>query len=974
VKQRFSYINYFRFSLSVVRLAFLLFLMSVKPVQSQQVDSIGADSARIKVLERLEVLARPPGIDSTLFVADSLLSSSRPIEVGSSFSPDSFLNQLLTLPEYSIVRYSGQQALFDALNEKLTLSGTENSPAELHQDGMSVIAIDTINLTDSLLWTTGETLTERLGQEPVQSNGVIYDGGKEQGSAFAAKTSLSEGATWIMSGDLPAILPDTVFGHDVMFTSCEETEPHYHFSAGELKAVGGNWLLARNVTLNFADVPVLWLPFIFQNTETGRHSGILTPRFGVNDIVRSSRGQSRRVSNIGYFWAINEYTDATVSGDWWSDNFTSLTGNFRYRINKKFLDGSTSVRQYWRNSGGSELSYDTRHSWQLDERSMFKFSARYASSSQFVRENSFDPREVTQSINSEGGFNRRFNWGNLSLTANRRQFLSDDRVEMTLPTANVSLKSVTLFKAPANQARFYSNLTWSGSGRYTRSLIDRPTQVGQVFMDNSADQARTVGEVSSAFNLGALSWGQSLMFNEKIIRETPLMQSEIQSQEDSTSSTVFDKATADLNWNSSLGYQQRLIGTTTLTPSLQVSGALKRSNGDSAMQNFIAGPKRLSFGARLKGDIYGYFGGLMGFEAVRHKISPSLSYSYAPQILSSDLQKTVFGVYEGDARNVITLGFNQTFEAKRNEIREEDDPDDSRAPDGSPSASDSINARADTSSGPSRPPASRVVNLLGISTSMLNYDFVRANDTDSGLMGFTTTRIQNQLSSDLLRGLQISMEHDLFTNSDEGVRSFDPDLSQLNLSFSMNSNSGVIQSIYSFLGVTTGTEPSSKGAPESNSEEDFDPLNLLQDGTSNTNPTDESSVIPGAGPTDINAGEGPDNNANRQGPSWETNFAYSLRRSRHLNHVGSQLLQVGLRLKPTEEWDLTWRTAYDIDLGSFTDHSIRLARNLHRWEAHFDFVQTVTGNWSFRFEVALTDNRDLKFDYDQRSTDFSGRY
>ncbi len=974
MRKGFSFVNYLWFSLSVVKLVFLLSVLSVKPVQAQQVDSISTDSTRVRVLERLELLARPPGIDSTLFVPDSLLSSPRIIEMSNAFSEDDFLNQLLTLPEYSIVRYSGQQALFDAPTERLTLSGTENSPAELHQDGMSVIATDTINLTDSLLWTTGETLTERLGQEPVQSTGVIYDAGKEQGSAFAAKTSLSEGATWIMSGDLPAILPDTVFGHDVMFTSCEETEPHYHFSAGELKAVGGNWLLARNVTLNFADVPVLWLPFIFQNTETGRHSGILTPRFGVNDIVRTSRGQSRRVSNLGYFWAINDYTDATVSGDWWSDNFTSLTGNFRYRINKKFLNGSTSLRRYWRVSGGSELSYDTRHSWQLDERSMFKFSARYASSSQFVRENSFDPREVTQSINSEGGFNRRFNWGNFSLTANRRQFLSDDRVEMTLPTANVSLKSITLFKSPANQARFYSNLTWSGSGRYTRSLIDRPTQAGQVFIENSADQARTAGEVSSAFNLGALSWGQSLMFNEKIVRETPLMQSEIQSQEDSTSSTVFDKTTADLYWNSSLGYQQRLIGTTTLTPSLQVSGALKRSNGDSVMEDFISGPKRLSFGARLKGDIYGYFGGLLGFEAVRHKISPSLSYSYAPQILSSDLQRTVFGAYEGSARNVVTLGFNQTFEAKRNEMREEDDLDSTRGSDGLPSISDSLNTESVIGTGPRRPPPSRVVNLLGISTSMLNYDFVRANETDSGLMGFTTTRIQNQLSSDLLRGLQISMEHDLFANSGEGLRSFDPDLSQLNLSFSMNSNSGLIQSIYGLLGVAAGTESSSTELPESNSEEGFDPLNPLQDGTSNTSPTDESSVIPGAGSADINSEEGPNNNLNRRGPSWETNFAYSLRRSRHLDHVGSQLLQVGLRLKPTEEWDLTWRTAYDIDMGSFTDHSIRLARNLHRWEAHFDFVQTVTGNWSFRFEVALTDNRDLKFDYDQRSTDFSGRY
>ena len=974
MKKRSLFVKYFWVSLSAVKLLFLLHLMGPNPVQAQQAASINGDSTRVTILERLELLARPPGVDSTLFVPDSLMGLPRTIQTNNPLPEDDFLGKLLTLPEYSIVHYSAQKALFDALNEKLVLSGTENSPAELHQDGMSVTAVDTINLTDSLLWTAGETLTERLGQEPVISTGIIYDGGKEQGSAFSAKTSFSEGATWIMSGDLPAILPDTLFGHDVMFTSCEEIEPHYHFSAGELKAVGGSWLLARNVTLKFADVPVLWLPFIFQNTETGRHSGILTPRVGVNDIVRSSSGQSRRVSNIGYFWAINDYMDATVSGDWWSDNFTSLTGNFRYRVNKKFLNGSTSVRRYWRASGGSELSYDTRHSWQLDERSMFSFSARYASSSQFVRENSFDPREVTQSINSEGGFNRKFDWGNLSLTSNRRQFLSDDRVEMTLPTANVSLKSVTLFRAPTNQARFYSNLTWSGSGRYSRSLIDRPAQVGQIFSENSADQVRTAGQISSSFNLGALSWGQSLTFNEQIVRGSPIIQSEIQNQEDSTLNTVFDKATADLHWNSSLGYQQRLIGTTTVTPSLEVSGALKRSNGDSMMHDFISGPKRLSFGARLKSDIYGYFGGFLGFEAIRHKASPSLSYSYAPQILPSDLQRTVFGAYEGNARNVITLGFNQTFEAKRSEVSESDNQDSARTSDRLSSEQDSLNTRPVSGSEPSRPPQSRVVNLLGISTSMLNYDFVRANQADNGLMGFTTTRIQNQLSSDLLRGLQISIEHDLFDSGDGETRDFDPDLSQLNLSFSMNSSSGLIQDLYSFLGVEANTEASSDQASEPNDQEGFDPLNLLQDGTSNTSPTDESSVIPGAGSTDINSEEDSNSNLNQRGPSWDANFAYSLRRSRYSNDFGSQLLQVGLRLKPTEEWNLTWRTAYDIDLKGFTDHSIRLSRDLHRWEAHFDFVQTATGNWSFRFEVALTDNRDLKFDYDQRSTDFSNRY
>jgi hypothetical protein len=74
-------------------------------------------------------------------------------------------------------------------------------------------------------------------------------------------------------------------------------------------------------------------------------------------------------------------------------------------------------------------------------------------------------------------------------------------------------------------------------------------------------------------------------------------------------------------------------------------------------------------------------------------------------------------------------------------------------------------------------------------------------------------------------------------------------------------------------------------------------------------------------------------------------------------------------LRPTEGWDVRWRTAYDLEAGQFNDHTIRLTRDLHRWQANFDFLQTATGNWQFRFEVSLTDNRDLKFDYQQRNLD-----
>ena len=44
------------------------------------------------------------------------------------------------------------------------------------------------------------------------------------------------------------------------------------------------------------------------------------------------------------------------------------------------------------------------------------------------------------------------------------------------------------------------------------------------------------------------------------------------------------------------------------------------------------------------------------------------------------------------------------------------------------------------------------------------------------------------------------------------------------------------------------------------------------------------------------------------------------------------------------------------------DSTLQASRDIHDWEAHFDFSQTATGNWTFRFEVSLLDNRDLKFD------------
>ena len=961
---------------------------------SGQVGEEEVDSTRLRILERLAVLAKPPGVDSALF-QDSL-GDRQPSSPRRPTAEDDVMEVLLALPGYSAVHYSGEQALFEAADEqRLILIGADGSPAQLDRERESITAADTITMADSLVWTAGETMTERPGEEPVQSSNIIYDLREGRGSAFEAQTKLTEGATWIMHGDLPSILPDTVFGHHINFTSCEEERPHYHFAARELKAIGGSWFVARNVTLNFADVPVIWLPFIFQSTETGRRSGVLPPRFGLSDVVRTSRGQSRRLSNVGFFWAISDYADARVAMDWWSDHFTSLTGGFRYRVTRRFLDGRANVRRFWRANGGREFTFDTGHNWQMDERTSLRMSARWASSAQFVRENSFDPREVTQSINSEGGLNRRFDWGTLSVSANSRQFLSDDRVEMTLPTANLSLKTLTLFPAPESRARFYNNLTWSGSARYTRNVTDRPEQIDS-FSERLADVTRTAGSVSSSFNLGALSWAQGLSFMGSSVLDVPALVAFPSDTLGPLPTGFVDKSTADVTWNTSFSYQQRLIGTTTLTPDLSLSGAMKRSDNISEASSFVSGPTRISLGARLKSDIYGFYGGIAGFEAIRHKMSPSFSYSYAPGVLPSDLQETVFGARESKPRRQLSIGFNQTFEAKLpeaeveepveeefEEFEEFDFGDDPFLADSLAQArADSLAAEAEATAlrqaereaegGPSRLPAARIVNLLGVRTSVVNYDFVRASDEDDFLEGFTTTRLQNQISSDFLRGMTVSVEHDLFDRDEDGKRSFAPLLSQLNFSFAMSNTSGVLLALGRLL--------RGGGEEEEQAPEEADTIPVLGDDPADLDPllgafgdlsvlSDEGAIVPGSS-SPIDSGP----RSRGAAGTWSANLNYSLRRNRDETLPASQLVQIGLRLRPTEKWSLTWGTSYDIDTTSFTDHRIRLTRDLHRWEANFDFMQTATGNWTFQFQVSLTDNRDLKFDYNQRNQELENRF
>jgi len=971
-------------------------------------DTIPVDSTLLRIQEQLLGLAKPPGVDSTYFLPDSLLPDSL-LELreaarsglrgpGSSASArtsgtqlsggDSILVALGELEGYTLTEYQALGADFGVEERRLVLLGTPDQQAQIIADGQELTADSLFYSEESgKVWSTGSQATFQPEEgDPVKSRVIVFDLAEGRGTALDATTRYSGGmGEWIVHGDLTSVSDTASFGTHLSFTSCELEEPHYHFASNNVKIVRGNLLVARPVKLYFADVPVAWLPFMVQNMDQGRSSGLLTPTFSINDIVRTSQSYSRRLTNLGFYWAMSDYYDATVFMDWWSGQHVALTGSARFNWAKQFLNGSLNFRRFWRESGNKELAFDGNTQWEMSERTKLRFRGRYASSSSMVRETSFNPMEVVQSIDSEGGLSHRFDFGNLTLSANRKQFLSDDRVDMTLPNLSFSLSPQTFFKASASQARFYNNITWSGSSSFRRNTTTRPEQSDTLPFKNSlADQVRTTARVSTSLNLGNLSLGGGFDFSESMVKGVPVGMPLTGPLGPENPFSIQDQAKAQAGWTASLGYQQRLVGSTSITPSLSLSSQMKRSDTDSLASSFVSGPTRLSLSVNLRTDIYGFYSGFGNFDAIRHKISPGFDYSYSPKVSPTELQTQVFGSSEVRAQRVLRISLNQTWEAKQKEDSTTAAPPEGPPPPGSgetpldslqvmPGDSTGLSLDSlgtdllavDSASGPRAQQESPKVTLLSLRTTAMTYDFEEASEKGNWLWGIKTTRLSNTISSDYLRGLNITMAHDLFEEvpggsggGEEGtpVRKFSPHLSSLNFGFSLDGKSLPFRLLGAILGG--GDEGSGSGAAtvpvpaeEGVEENPFAP-----------SLSDAGNIIPtGSDPSARTRTRG------GGGGGWRANLSFSMQRPRSGVGQANQMIQGSLSFNLTENWDVNWRTSYDVLQGSFNDHFVQLTRNLHRWEAHFDFRKAATGNWQFQFEVALTDQQDLHFDYSQRS-------
>ena len=855
-------------------------------------------------------------------------------------SADSVIRELRALPGYTVTEYLGDRARYSVEQGVLRLEGS----AEVARTGDRLTA-------DTIVYREGFDLVEAYGGPRVVGQGqelegdsLFYDLATRRAIALGARTEVTQEATWYISGDMTLEGSDRLFGREAHFTSCDLAIPHYHFETDQVMVIRDQILVARPARLYFGNVPVMVLPFVVQSLETGRRSGFLTPKFGVHDIVRTSSGYNRQISDVGFYWAINDYMGAQLSTTWRSGAYTALLGGLDFNWQRQFLNGNVALERYWRETGGRELNLNTRGSWRPDERTNLNLSGRYASSADFVRDASYDPRDVTQDMLSSFSVNRRFGGGvSATVGADRRQSIATGDVSMTLPSFSLSIPAQTFFRPPSpDQARWFHNVSFTpGPVRGSRASSAYANTPGRPLRQ---DRQITRFDLAPSLSIGNFSLSTNASMNREELRLATGADPE-------GAPVILPEAHSDnATWSLSASYRQSLIGSTSISPNIRLDQEIVRDT--LTADEYLLAPMRMSFGAGLNTDLYGFFPGVGGFSAIRHRFSPRLSYSYAPEVQQTDLQQEVFGQRGGRERNRISLGFDQTFEAK---LRNPRPPEQDTLPQDTV-VGDTI-ARFRQQPQPSDP---EKVTLLSITTSALEYDFIQASEEGNG---FVTDRVSNTIRSDYLRGLSIQMQHELFDRRDLDpadpanrgeLGRFAPRLSSLSTSFELGPQTALFQ----WLGrIGLGFADDGRDPPESGA---------------------DAAVMPGDLPSDDPSPRGVGTaTANPQGTGagpWRAALGYQFSRAPRRFTSGAlatdqaiQTLDGNMSFQLSPNWGVEWATSYSITDGQFGSHRINFRRNLHEWQANFSFYQTPNGNTAFEFYVELLHNRDLRFDYAERN-------
>lgn len=923
---------------------------------------------------------------------------------------DSVALSLVQRKGYQVVRYRADSVNFAATERLISIVGKPGARAAVQREP-TVLVADTIAYNDSAstVAARGDSIVMRdasKAEDIFAQHNMAYDLRTKEGRASEiAGANTSGGQKWYVEAHTGAFAGDTTSGQRNAFfglrgsiTSCDDSVPHYHFGAREIKRVAGDIVVARPAVLYILDVPVMWFPFIFQDAREGRRSGMLTPRFGITELVRNSPTYRRTVENLGYYLALSDYYDFSASMDWRSNanatdqdpGWVRFNGEVRYRWLGRFLSGRIAMSRHTLSSGSANTSISWSHQQDFSIRSHLTANLNYVTSTTVQRQTVLNPLAAVATIASQLNYQRDLGAVSMSLGGTRRQYPGRSQVDQDLPSLNLTAKPLNLarwlvwtptFSLSSSESRhmdsqgdFSKRYVTRADGSLDSVKVDRGTRTTQM----------TFNTPFKVFDF-QVTMAVRAQDRENDFPELRTIVDPVDTAKKSTrvySRTYLSTVDFDLNVNlPTIRLDRFNLDKLNLVPSVSIANVdpgAYFARSERTGTRWVSQSKRLSYGVSMSPTFFGLFPGLGPVEKFRHSITPSFSYAYSPAAAVSDeylaaLGRTSAGYLGSLAQNRVTFSLAQNVEAK---------------------------LRLHGDSALTSPEAARKVKVLSLQFTPLTWDFERARKT--GKSGFATDNFGYTLRSDLLPGFDFGADYSLFQGSVlSDSATFSPYLTSIRASLNLDARNPLVQFVTRLLGVRsvpasrdTAVASAARGAPDQ-------PGSRLGGTTSVAGQAIRGGVeLPSGRGFDAQLSFSKSQQRPPVGghviqydpalqcaplkdlnplqydlcvrsalaaPPQDVSNTQTTAGGSFIRYPPQTNIQGRTNFNLTERWSASWSTNYDLERKEFGSQTVSLQRDLHDWRAAFGFTQAPNGNFAFTFFISLKAEPDVKFDYNRTS-------
>ena len=755
------------------------------------------------------------------------------------------------------------------------------------------------------------------GSNVIEPDSIVFNTDSKKALVFNTRTE-QQGFN-VFSPKTKKENDSTYFMADARFTTAEDIDdPEYQFVTKKMKFVPGKKMVVGPTYMEIYGVPTpIWLPFAFfpLDKEKTSGSGVIIPTFGED--TGNDRGYF--LQNGGYYFAISDYLDLAVLGDYYTNGSYGLRlesnyakrYKFRGNIGFRYENLLTSERGFpdfskstiynirWSHSQDSKASPSSRFSASVNLGS----SQYYQQSVNQINQANFLNNTLASSVSYSTTFQGEPQV-NLSLSATHSQNTNTEAINLTLPTMQASMSRVFPFapKTGTKKGAIQNiNFQVNTRGEYRINTTDSIFGKSEMFDDAVAGMRHSIPLTTNFKVFDYFSVSTSANFEE-----------------------TWTLKTVNKSWNQTEQQEIEIL-----------------QNGFDRFLTY-------NLGASIGTTVYGMYdftgeGKDPKIQAIRHVIRPALSYSVNPafdqyyetydvidadgtttdQVEYTRFENSLFGRPGNQYSSSLGLSVGNNIEAK---IRSKDSTD--TEPEkvfllNNLNFSTAYNLAADSLNWS----PVRVSGGTQILNKKMNINFgmtLNPYALDSNNNVINTFNIDNGGSLFRLTSANINMSYTLSNETFSGKESDDDKASAQEAARSGGRTDGLFGKTQDFADRRLSDKDKNKEKEEKN---DF---------------------------------------YNYEMP-WSIRFAYTANytNTRRQNQVSSHSLMFSGDVELSPRWSVGASSGYDLLNQGFTFTQLRFERDLLSWRMNFTWVPfSSRSSWNFFIGIKSNILKDLK--YDQR--------